>query len=93
MGLGGYGSKARPTGAPELARGTLRFDTAVARHAEIAAARGDTLVVGTHGLAPTLCLASRIALDPGPAHFWADLRFRDVIEVDLADGMVSRRFG
>ncbi|BCB75957.1 hypothetical protein GCM10022251_55390 [Phytohabitans flavus] len=70
-----------------------RFDAAVARHAAVAAERGLTLVVGTHGLAPTIWLASRMSLVPTPAEFWADLRFPDILDVDLIAGTVSRRAG
>jgi broad specificity phosphatase PhoE len=65
-----------------------RFDAAVVRHASIAAARNATLIVGTHGLAPTVWLASRYRLEPDPAAFWAALRFPDIIEVDLAAATV-----
>jgi 2,3-bisphosphoglycerate-dependent phosphoglycerate mutase len=58
-----------------------RFAAAVARHASVAAAQHKPLVVGTHGLAPTLWLASRYRLEPSPAEFWAGLRFPDLIEV------------
>jgi broad specificity phosphatase PhoE len=58
-----------------------RFDAAVARHAAVAGARNSTLVIGTHGLAPTIWLASRYRLEPNPAEFWASLRFPDLIEV------------
>jgi broad specificity phosphatase PhoE len=68
-----------------------RFDAAVVRHASIAAARNTTLIVGTHGLAPTVWLASRYRLEPNPATFWAALQFPDVIEVDLTAATVSRR--
>ena len=69
-------------------RVAARFDRAVVRHA--AAATGRTLVIGTHGMAPTVWLASRMRLDPDPAEFWADLRFPDVLDVDLAAGTVRR---
>jgi hypothetical protein len=46
-------------------------------------------VVGTHGMAMTVWLATRVDLDP--AEFWAALRFPDMIEVDLAARTVSRR--
>ena len=61
-----------------------RFDAAVARHTS-----PDTLIIATHGMAMTVWLASRIALDPG--RFWAALRFPDVIDVDLAAGSMTRR--
>jgi broad specificity phosphatase PhoE len=68
-----------------------RFDAAVARHAALASASNRILVIGTHGLAPTVWLASRVPLDPDPARFWAALRFPDVIDFDLAGCGVSRR--
>jgi len=64
-----------------------RFEAAVARHAERAGRR--TLVVGTHGMAMTVWLVTRVDLDP--AGIWAALRFPDMIDVDLAAGAVSRR--
>ncbi|WP_433384727.1 histidine phosphatase family protein [Actinoplanes sp. CA-142083] len=67
-----------------------RFDAAVARHAGRAAASGVTLVVGTHGLAPTLWLAARVGLRPSPGAFWASLRFPDVVEVDPRRKSVRR---
>jgi broad specificity phosphatase PhoE len=70
---------------------TDRFDAAVARHAALAAACNRTLIIGTHGLAPTIWLASRYFLRPGPAQFWAALRFPDIIDVDRTAGTVSRR--
>jgi hypothetical protein len=60
-----------------------RFDAAVVRHAAAAAAQGRTLVLGTHGLAPTVWMASRYRLDPDPAGFWSQLRFPDIVEIDL----------
>jgi hypothetical protein len=68
-----------------------RFDAAVARHAVLAAARNQTLIIGTHGIAPTVWLASRYCLRPSPVQFWAGLRFPDVIDVDRTAGTVSRR--
>lgn len=68
-----------------------RFAAAVARHAILAAASGRALVIGTHGLASTVWLASIMRLDPSPAEFWEDLRFPDLIDVDLAHGMATRR--
>lgn len=65
-----------------------RFDHAVVLHAATANARGRTLIVGTHGLAPTIWLASRYHLEPDPSRFWAALRFPDIIEVDLMHGVV-----
>ena len=61
----------------EVAR---RFDDAIRRH--LADAGDRTLVVGTHGLAPTVWLASRVRL-PDPGEFWAALGFPDLINVDL----------
>jgi broad specificity phosphatase PhoE len=52
-----------------------RFEAAVGR----CAAPGRVLVVGTHGMAATLWVASRRLIDPGA--FWAALGFPDVIEV------------
>jgi broad specificity phosphatase PhoE len=52
-----------------------RFEAAAERHA----APGRTLVVGTHGMAATLWVASRRPIDRGT--FWAALRFPDLIEV------------
>ncbi|WP_045743222.1 MULTISPECIES: histidine phosphatase family protein [Actinoplanes] len=66
-----------------------RFDAAVLRHAEAAAAQGRTLVIGTHGLAPTVWMASRYQLDPDPASFWEGLRFPDIIEINLRTETVS----
>ncbi|MGW1734726.1 histidine phosphatase family protein [Streptomyces sp. NPDC001999] len=68
-----------------------RFDAAVSRHARIAAARRQTLVVGTHGLAPIVWLASRLCLHPTPGHFWASLAFPDLIDVDLGAKRAERR--
>ena len=67
-----------------------RFDRAVARHAAAATAQAITLIVGTHGMAATIWLASRYHLEPDPAQFWAALRFPDLIEVDLLRGVVRR---
>lgn len=64
-----------------------RFEAAVVLH--LAAAADRTLVVGTHGLAPTVWLAGRYRLEPGPEEFWAGLRFPDLVEVDLATGLTS----
>jgi 2,3-bisphosphoglycerate-dependent phosphoglycerate mutase len=60
-----------------------RFDEAVSRHGAAAGADGAILVVGTHGLAPTVWLASRLRLAPSPGAFWAALRFPDAIHVAL----------
>jgi broad specificity phosphatase PhoE len=61
-----------------------RFESAVVRHAGLATAQGRILVVGTHGLAPTVWLSRHIRLEPSPAQFWADLRFPDIVDVDLS---------
>ncbi|MEV6344616.1 histidine phosphatase family protein [Actinoplanes sp. NPDC051851] len=66
-----------------------RFDAAVIRHAAAAAEHGRTLVIGTHGLAPTVWMASRYPLDPDPVRFWAGLRFPDILEIDLVGETVS----
>lgn len=68
-----------------------RFAAAVAKHAAIAAAMGHALVIGTHGLAPTVWLATVMRLDPSPAQFWERLRFPDLIDVDLLHGTATRR--
>jgi broad specificity phosphatase PhoE len=57
-----------------------RFDEAIRRH--LTAADGKALIVGTHGLAPTIWLASRIPL-ASPGEFWAALDFPDLVRVDL----------
>jgi broad specificity phosphatase PhoE len=65
-----------------------RFADAVARHA---AAAGQTmLVIGTHGLAPTVWLARRFELKPSPGAFWAALDFPDLIDVDPVTGVVTK---
>jgi hypothetical protein len=63
----------------------------VARHAALAAARNQTLIIGTHGIALTIWLASRYSLHPSTAQFWAALRFPDIIDVDRTAGTISRR--
>ncbi len=63
-----------------------RFEAAVVRHS---GSTDRTLVIGTHGLAPTLWLADRCGLDPVP--FWEALRFPDVIEVDPSCGRLLLR--
>jgi broad specificity phosphatase PhoE len=68
-----------------------RFDAAAARHAVLAAACNQTLIIGTHGIAATIWLASKYSLRPSPARFWEALRFPDIIDVDRTGGMVSRR--
>jgi len=68
-----------------------RFGAAVARHAALAGHR--TLVVGTHGLSPTVWLAGVVRLEPSPAGFWQSLGYPDVVDVDLAAGRATRRAG
>jgi broad specificity phosphatase PhoE len=63
-----------------------RFDEAVRHHA---AALNQTLVIGTHGLALTIWLASRYSLAPSPSRFWEDLRLPDIVDVDLTTRTVS----
>ncbi|MEV0903104.1 hypothetical protein [Actinoplanes sp. NPDC049802] len=86
-----YVQGARPDGWEAHEEVTARFDAAVARHAALAAACDRMLIIGTHGLAPTIWLASRYVLQPSPARFWAALRFPDIIDVDRTTGAVSRR--
>jgi len=68
-----------------------RFATAVARHAAIAVAIGRALVIGTHGLAPTVWLTTVMRLSPSPAQFWERLTFPDLVDVDLLHGTATRR--
>jgi broad specificity phosphatase PhoE len=68
-----------------------RFSAAVRRHANIAAARHQLLVVGTHGLAATVWLAAVVPLRPTPAAFWVSLPFPDLIDVDLVARRAQRR--
>lgn len=68
-----------------------RFAAAVARHAARAVASDRTLVVGTHGLAPTMWLSTVVRLDPNPADFWERLTFPDVVDVDLVRATATRR--
>ncbi|WP_179277356.1 histidine phosphatase family protein [Actinoplanes regularis] len=84
-----YANGRCPDGWESLERVIERFDAAVVRHAAAAAERGQTLVVGTHGLAPTVWMASRYRLDPDPARFWEGLRFPDIVEIDLQSQTVS----
>ncbi|HET8660053.1 MAG TPA: hypothetical protein VFM55_13770 [Micromonosporaceae bacterium] len=70
-----------------------RFGAAVARHAGLAKKARRTLVIGTHGLAPTVWMAGLIRLEPSPADFWEQLRFPDVIDVDLVGRTATRRAG
>jgi len=64
---------------------------AVQRHASIAFARHQLLVIGTHGLAPTVWLAALMPLRPTAASFGASLTFPDVIDVDLVAKRAERR--
>lgn len=66
------------------ARVVERFDAAVRAYGD-----GRPLVVATHGMALTLWLTARIGLDD-PGAFWADLRFPDVLRVDVAARRVER---
>jgi broad specificity phosphatase PhoE len=68
-----------------------RFEAAISRHTRIAAARKQTLIVGTHGMAPTVWLMSRLELQPSPGAFWASLQFPDLIDVDLVAKRAQRR--
>jgi broad specificity phosphatase PhoE len=86
----GYLGGAGPGGWEPPAQVIARFEAAVARHARAATARQQVLIAGTHGLAATLWLASRMRLEPSPAGFWASLRFPELIEVDLGTGQVRR---
>lgn len=79
-----------PTGWEPQRQVARRFDRAVAVHAAAAATRASTLVIGTHGLAPTIWLASRLRLEPDPERFWMALSFPDLIAVDLLGGTVTR---
>lgn len=64
-----------------------RFAAAVAAHRVRAADR--PLVVGSHGMALTVWLATVVDL-PDPAAFWAALRFPDLLLVDSATRTVRR---
>jgi broad specificity phosphatase PhoE len=86
----GYLEGAGPDDWEPPAQVTDRFDAAVTRHAQIAADRQQVLIAGTHGLAVTIWLASRVRLEPSPAGFWASLGFPDLIEVDLSTGQLRR---
>ncbi|SCL54696.1 Broad specificity phosphatase PhoE [Micromonospora peucetia] len=68
-----------------------RFNTAVARHAAAARAQGQTLIIGTHGLAATVWLAQHLPLEPTPTDFWAAIGLPDVIDVDFAGKQARRR--
>ena len=74
-------------------RVAARFGAAVARYAVLAKEANRTLVVGTHGLALTVWMAGLIRLEPSPARFWEQLRFPDVIDVDLVGRTATRRAG
>jgi broad specificity phosphatase PhoE len=68
----------------EVAR---RFTAAV--DAVTVLAGGRDVVAASHGMAMTVWLAETLSLtDPGS--FWADLRFPDVLLVDLQAGTVTR---
>ncbi|MEU4425729.1 hypothetical protein AB0F81_34330 [Actinoplanes sp. NPDC024001] len=84
-----YAGGSCPSGWEPQAAVIARFDAAVVRHAAAAAAQGRTLIIGTHGLAPTVWMASRYRLDPDPASFWAQLRFPDIVEIDLRTERIS----
>jgi hypothetical protein len=47
------------------------------------------LVIGSHGMAMTVWLSSRLRL-ADPAAFWSDLRLPDVLVVNLKGGTVGR---
>lgn len=69
--------------------GVARRFGAAAGEAIQRAGRRD-VVLATHGMALTVWLTTAISLaDPGS--FWADLRFPDVLAVDLRAGTVARR--
>jgi broad specificity phosphatase PhoE len=80
----------RREGWEDHAQVAQRFAAAVAHHASLASAAGRTLVVGTHGLAATVWLASVVRLDPDPAQFWERLEFPDLIDVDRKNGTAAR---
>lgn len=82
-----YVQGARPDGWERQEDVVTRFDAAVVHHAGLAFAAGRTLVVGTHGLAVTLWLASRFPLRP--EDFWTRLRLPDLIDVDLVARTVT----
>jgi broad specificity phosphatase PhoE len=85
-----YVEGTRPDGWEPHDQVARRLDHAVTSHAAAAAVQGRTLVVGTHGMALTIWLASRYLLEPDPAQFWAALRFPDLIEIDLLQGIIRR---
>lgn len=86
-----YVEGARHPGWEAHAHVVARFAAAVARHAVLAEAANRTLVIGTHGLALTVWMAGLTQLEPSPARFWEQLRFPDVIDVDLVGGTATRR--
>lgn len=86
-----YVEGARHSGWEPHERVAERFHAAVARYAEEAATAGATLVIGTHGLAPTIWLTSLMPLHPSPAAFWVALAFPDVVDVDLPTRTARRR--
>lgn len=88
-----YVEGVRHHGWEEHALVAARFSAAVSRHAVPAKARNRALVIGTHGLALTIWLVGLVRLEPGPAHFWEELRFPDVIDVDLVGRTATRRAG
>ncbi|MBB2943000.1 broad specificity phosphatase PhoE [Actinoplanes lutulentus] len=77
-----YASGGCPEGWEPHSAVISRFDGAMVKHAAAAASQGRTLVVGTHGLAPTVWMASRYQI-ADPAVFWSELRFPDIVEIDL----------
>jgi broad specificity phosphatase PhoE len=69
---------------------TARFGSAVRHWSARAGSR--PLVIASHGMALTLWMSAALAI-ADPAHFWAGLRFPDVLEVDPATGYVGRASG
>ena len=70
-----------------------RFDAALVRNSARAVDAGRPLVVGTHGMAMTLWLASRKLIEGSSIAFCEALRFPDVIDVDLETGRAVVREG
>jgi broad specificity phosphatase PhoE len=69
-----------------------RFESALEYHAAQAAAAARPLIVGTHGMALTLWLASRGLIGAtSPTDFWETLCFPEFIDVDLIAGRASVR--
>ncbi|NUR59617.1 MAG: histidine phosphatase family protein [Catenulispora sp.] len=66
------------------ARVVERFDAALREHGD-----GRTVVVATHGMALTLWVAARIGVDD-PVAFWEELRFPDVLRIDVAARNLER---